>query len=131
MYNYLTDVKYFNKEELVKVRKFNQTLFSETLKGVRGEKSQDVFSKDLGINRATLSLYENGKQTPSLEVLNKVSELSNHSTDYFFEEEKKRNHGILYLMGTISDKDKEVVTKLEKRIFLEEKYNFLYKQVKK
>ncbi|WP_207706846.1 helix-turn-helix transcriptional regulator [Thermoclostridium caenicola] len=50
---------------------FNEELFAQKLKEYRGNRSQSEVADELGINRATISLLENGKQIPTLDMLQK------------------------------------------------------------
>lgn len=54
------------------------------LKEIRKEKkySQLKVAMDLSISREALSYYENGKRSPDLEMLVKLSEYFNASIDY-------------------------------------------------
>jgi DNA-binding XRE family transcriptional regulator len=48
--------------------KFNIDLFARRLREYRSEKSQSDIAQELGINRSTISLLENGKLIPTLDV---------------------------------------------------------------
>ena len=54
--------------------------------------NQQKVAMDLNISREALSLYENGKREPSLDMLNKLSKYFNVSIDYLIngEEFKKQ-----------------------------------------
>ena len=51
------------------MKEFNSEKFCRDLVSLRGKESQDIFSKKLGIKRSTLSLLENGKQVPTIDML--------------------------------------------------------------
>ncbi len=61
---------------------FNKEILGKRIKKVRGKKSQDVFASELGISRGALSFYENGERTPDAEIIYKICELCNISSDY-------------------------------------------------
>ena len=111
------------------MRKFNAEKFCDDLRLLRKHEKQDIMAEKLGIGRSTLSLLENGKQLPSLDILSKISQMmGNMPGDYFINE---KNDGLLYLMGTLQDEDdKEEIEKLEKRINTKEKYIALFKRCK-
>ncbi len=107
------------------MKTFNTTLFSDDLKQLRkkSNKSQITFSKELEINRSTLSLLENGKQLPDLEILNKICTLtSKKPSDYFID---NQNDGLIYLMGSLEENDKVKIEELIEKIKLKEKYEIL------
>ncbi len=105
------------------MKSFNLEKFCNDLVSLRGEKTQAIFAKELNINRSTLSLLESGKQVPSLEILNKVCNLGTvQPNEYFLE---NQNDGLLYLMGTLDDNDKEKIDEMMERINIKEKYEML------
>ncbi|MCM1381684.1 MAG: helix-turn-helix transcriptional regulator [Muribaculaceae bacterium] len=61
---------------------FNKQMLGERIKKVRGKKSQDVFSKEIGISRGALSYYENGEREPDAEIIYKICEHCSVSADY-------------------------------------------------
>lgn len=61
---------------------FNVNLLGERIREVRGKKSQDVFATELGISRGALSFYENGERKPDAEIIYKICEFCNVSSDY-------------------------------------------------
>lgn len=50
------------------MKEFNGEKFCKDIIELRGTDSQSAFAEKLGINRSTLSLLENGKQIPTLEL---------------------------------------------------------------
>ena len=64
--------------------KTNVTIFSERLKQLRTEMNwnQDVVAKSLGISRASLINYESGIRIPDIELLYKIADVFQVSTDY-------------------------------------------------
>ena len=105
------------------MRKFNQEKFSQDLKRIRRETSQELLAKEIAVNRSTLSLLENGKQVPSLEVFHRICEVGKLCPEeYFFEEQANE---LLYLMD---EDDKENVEELMERIKIKEKYFILSKR---
>lgn len=63
------------------------------LRKVRKERklSQLKVAMDLSISREALSLYENGKREPSLDMLNKMSAYFGVSIDYLINGEEFKN----------------------------------------
>lgn len=61
---------------------FNKKLLGERIKKVRGKKSQDIFASEIGISRGALSYYENGEREPDAEIIYRICELCNVSSDY-------------------------------------------------
>ncbi|MDF2801515.1 MAG: helix-turn-helix protein [Anaerocolumna sp.] len=105
------------------MKSFNLEKFCSDLVSLRGKKTQAVFAEELNMNRSTLSLLESGKQIPSLEILNKVCGLGSvQPNDYFLEDLKD---GLLSLMGTLDDNDKEKIDEMMERISIKEKYEML------
>ena len=56
--------------------------FAERLLEIRGDMSQKVFAKKLGVSRGSISLYEQGKRLPDIEVLRNIAEKFNVSCDW-------------------------------------------------
>lgn len=58
--------------------------FGDILKKLRQDNNltQDELAKKINTSRSNIANYENGKNKPSVEVLEKLSELFNVSTDY-------------------------------------------------
>ena len=63
---------------------FNGKKFCEDLVALRGKESQAAFAEKLEIKRPTVSLLENGKQIPAIDILSRSSSLSGKSTDEYF-----------------------------------------------
>lgn len=61
--------------------------FAERLKTLRKSKglTQDEFSRQTGIGRSAVSMYESGKRMPSYKVLSDLSKFFQVSTDYLLE----------------------------------------------
>lgn len=57
-------------------------LCRERLKSLRDEKSLQETAQTLGIYRATLGYYENGDRKPDIEILTKIENYYNVSSDY-------------------------------------------------
>lgn len=110
------------------MKTFDIEKFCKDLTDLRGAESQQKFAEKLGINRSTLSLLETGKQIPSLEILNKVCNLSSFQpNDYFVDYD---NDALIYLMGTLEEADKERITSMMERIRIKEKYEILARRCK-
>ncbi|HOJ11787.1 MAG TPA: helix-turn-helix transcriptional regulator [Clostridiales bacterium] len=100
---------------------FNSELFVQKLKEFKGNKSQNDVANELGINnRSTISLLENGKQIPSLEVLQKLCEKVNLPVDTFFM--KETQSPVLMMMGQLKETDRSKLENVINRIKIREKY---------
>ena len=108
------------------MKEFNSEKFRKDLVDVRGKESQENFAQKLGIKRPTLSLLENGKQIPTIDLLSKVCGLTGKSADdYFFE---STTDALVYLMGSLEESDKQKIEKMAERIRIKEKYEMLAKR---
>ncbi len=67
--------------------------FGKNLKKIRQEHdmTQEELAKKINTSRSNIANYENDKNMPSIEVLNKLSEILNCSTDYLLGKTDKRN----------------------------------------
>ena len=67
--------------------------FGNNLKKIRQEHdmTQEELAKKINTSRSNIANYENDKNMPSIEVLNKLSEILNCSTDYLLGKTDKRN----------------------------------------
>lgn len=108
------------------MKEFNSKKFCEDLINLRGKESQDKFAQKLNIKRPTLSLLENGKQMPTLDILSLFCDLSGNSTDDYFVE--STTDALVYLMGSMEESDKEKVEEMAERIQIKEKYELLAKR---
>lgn len=105
------------------MKTFNLEKFCLDLVSLRTNTTQVKVAKSLGINRSTLYLLENGKQIPSLDILSKVCELGNFNpNEYFIDNE---NDGLLYLMGSLEENDREKIIEMMDVIKIKEKYAML------
>lgn len=100
--------------------KFNEQKFTKVLREFRGERTQADIAESLGINRATLSLLETGKQIPSIEILQKLCENVGLNADTFFD--KESDDPILLMMGQFKEPDKPKLYEVLERINIREKY---------
>lgn len=57
-------------------------IFAKRFNELRGDMSQDEFSKYLGISRPTVGFYENGARIPDALVLRQIAEKCNVSVDW-------------------------------------------------
>lgn len=108
------------------MKKFNQEKFCEDLISLRGKESQDKFAQNLNIKRPTLSLLENGKQMPTIDILSRFCDLSGRNTDEYFVE--TTIDALVYLMGSLEETDKVKVEEMAERIRIKEKYELLAKR---
>lgn len=67
--------------------------FGNNLKKIRqeNEMTQEELAKKINTSRSNIANYENDKNMPSIEILNKLSEILNCSTDYLLGKSDIRN----------------------------------------
>jgi len=99
---------------------FNKELFTQKLKEFRGSRSQNDVADELNIKRPTLSLLENGKQLPTLEILTKICSKVDMSIDSFFIKEEQ--NPVLLMMGQLRESDQPKLNNVMERIKIREKY---------
>ena len=83
------------------MKEFNAEKFCKDLIAVRGKESQDRFAQKLDIKRPTLSLLENGKQMPTIDILSRFCNLSGNSADEYFVE--STTDSLVYIMGSTNN----------------------------
>ena len=110
------------------MKEFNAEKFRKDLITLRGEESQAVFAQKIDIGRATLSLLENGKQMPTIDILSRICNLSGKKTDEYFVE--STTDALVYLMGSLNESDKIKIKEMAERICIKEKYELLAKRVR-
>lgn len=108
------------------MKEFNVEKFCKDLTALRGKETQSVFAKKLEINRSTLSLLENGKQMPTLDILSRICSFAGKNTDEYFVE--STTDALVYLMGSLDESDKEKIEEMAERIRIKEKYELLAKR---
>lgn len=108
------------------MKEFNSEKFCKDLITLRGKESQDKFAQKLNIKRPTLSLLENGKQMPTIDILSLFCDLSGNSTDDYFVE--STTDALVYLMGSMKESDKVKIEEMIERIQIKEKYELLAKR---
>ncbi len=108
------------------MKEFNAEKFCKDLIALRGRESQTTFSQKLDMNRSTLSLLENGRQMPTLDILSRVCDLSGKNTDEYFVD--STTDALVYLMGSLDVSDKEKIEEMAERIRIKEKYELLAKR---
>lgn len=108
------------------MKEFNAVKFRKDLVELRGKESQDTFAQKLGINRSTLSLYENGRQMPTIDILSRFCNLSGNKADEYFTE--STTDALVYLMGSLDEADKAKIENMAERIRIKEKYELLAKR---
>lgn len=59
-------------------------LLGDTLKKLRGKRTQESVANEIGISRARYSHYENGRSEPDNEILSKLAEYYHVSLDDLF-----------------------------------------------
>lgn len=114
---------------IIMSRIFRADYFCDALKSTRGNLSQTDFATSLETNRSTLSLLENGKQLPTVELLSSVANRANIDlNDFFIDQEED---GLFYMMGQLNPKDAEMIKGLKEVIAIKEKYRALEKRCNK
>lgn len=108
------------------MKEFNVEKFCMDLNLLRGRETQVTFAEKLGINRSTLSLLENGKQMPTIDILTRMCSLAGKATDEYFIESNRDS--LVYLMGSLEDTDKGKIEEMAERIRIKEKYELLAKR---
>lgn len=108
------------------MKEFNEEKFCKDLVALRGKKSQQEFAKEFDIKRSTLSLLENGKQIPNIDIFGKFCELAKKCADEYFVDSTK--DALVYLMGSLKEEDKVEIKKMAERIQIKEKYELLAKR---
>lgn len=108
------------------MKEFDADKFCKDLVNLRGKTSQFDFAKRLKMNRSTLSLLENGKQMPTIDVLSRICDLSGKNADEYFVESTRDS--LVYLMGSLEKADKEKIEVMVERIRIKEKYELLAKR---
>ena len=105
------------------MKEFNVKKFYEDLITLRGKESQVTFAEKLDIKRPTLSLLENGKQMPTIDILSRICSLTGKSTDEYFVD--STTDALIYLMGSLNASDKTKIEEMAERIAIKEKYELL------
>lgn len=105
------------------MKEFSADKFCKDLTALRGKENQAAFAEKLNINRSTLSLLENGKQIPTLDILSRVCDLCGKSTDEYFVE--STTDALVYLMGSLAESDKAKIEEMAECIRIKEKYELL------
>ena len=108
------------------MKEFNAEKFCKDLIALRGKESQASFAEKLGLNRSTLSLLENGKQVPTIDILRRVCDIAGNGADEYFVE--STTDALVYLMGSLDVSDKDKIEKMAERIRIKEKYELLAKR---
>lgn len=108
------------------MKEFNVKKFCEDLIALRGKESQTSFAEKLGIKRPTLSLLENSKQIPTIDILSRICSLSGKNIDEYFAD--STTDALVYLMGSLNESDKVKIGEMAERIRIKEKYELLAKR---
>jgi transcriptional regulator with XRE-family HTH domain len=108
---------------------FDKELLANELKTFRRENGlhQNELAEKLGLNRSTVSFFENQKQLPSTEVLNRICDLLGKPAEYFFVQEKE--DPVVFMMGKMDESDKDTLAKVIERIKVRKKYISLIKRI--
>ena len=110
------------------MKEFNVEKFCKDLVSFRGKETQENFAKKLEIKRPTLSLLENGKQVPTIDLLSKICSMTGVSVNEYFVE--STTDALVYLMGSLKESDKIKIEEMAERIRIKEKYELLAKRGK-
>jgi len=84
-------------------------MIGDRLKKLRGNRSQEEVAKKIGISRARLSHYETGRSEPDSEILKKLAEFYNVTTDFLIS-----GNSEIKIKADLSSKDeKDIAKRLE------------------
>lgn len=86
----------------------------EKLKLLRGTRTQENVSNALGLSRARYSHYENNRVEPDMDILKRLAEFYNTTTDYLLgveEHNKTTNSNSISTETITSDKDERDIAK--------------------
>lgn len=108
------------------MKEFKAKKFCEDLIALRGNESQVIFAEKLHLKRPTLSLLENGKQMPTIDILSRICSLSGKNIEAYFAD--STTDALIYLMGSLSECDREKIHEMAERICIKEKYELLAKR---
>ena len=108
------------------MKEFTADKFCRDLDSLSGKESQESFAQKIDVKRSTLSLLENGKQIPTLNILSRVCELTESSIDDYFVD--STTDALVYLMGSLEETDKVKIEEMAERIRIREKYELLAKR---
>ena len=119
----------WNNRGGVQTTVFDKELLANELKTFRRENGlhQNELAEKLGLNRSTVSFFENQKQLPSTEVLNRICDLLGKPAEYFFVQEKE--DPVVFMMGKMDESDKDTLAKVIERIKVRKKYISLIKRI--
>lgn len=110
------------------MKEFNSEKFCRDLIETRGKMSQMEFAQKIGVKRSTLSLLENGRQIPNIEILSCLCSLNNKSIDEYFNE--TRDDSLVYFMGSLEEADQKVFNSVIEKIRIRERYKQLSERAK-
>lgn len=92
-------------------------MLGERLRSLRGKRTQEEVSKALGLSRARYSHYENNRVEPDTEILNKMADFFNVSTDYLLGRTDKKLSTWDSKLPELTEKDeKDIAKELERMI---------------
>lgn len=74
--------------------------------------SQDTVADRLGITSSSVSLYERGERTPSLQIILKLSYIYNCSVDYLLGKSGDVNDRVYIDVTELSEKKRKVLDEL-------------------
>lgn len=104
------------------MKEFNVGKFCTDLTALRGKEPRIAFAEKLGINRSTLSLLENGKQMPTIDILTRICNLSGKATSEYFDETNRDS--LVYLIGSLEDADKGKIEEMTERSVSKKNMNY-------
>lgn len=108
------------------MKEFNVKKFCEDLIALRGKETQSTFAEKLNMEPSTLSLLEDGKQIPTMDILHSICSLSGKNAESYFVE--STTDALIYLMGSLNESDKIKIREMAERIRIKEKYEQLAKR---
>ncbi|MBA4544480.1 helix-turn-helix transcriptional regulator [Thermoactinomyces daqus] len=106
-------------------------MLGNRLKKLRGKRTQSDVAKALGITRSRYSHYENGRNEPDTEMLQKLADYYNVTVDYLLgNEETKNKNEPIDLMKILQDRDNDELPHIDGVPIDEETAKILYYQLK-
>ncbi|MGN1405392.1 MAG: helix-turn-helix transcriptional regulator [Erysipelotrichaceae bacterium] len=110
------------------MKEFNSEKFCKDLIETRGKMSQVEFAQKIGVKRSTLSLLENGRQIPNIEILSCLCSINNKSIDEYFRE--IGDDVLVYFMGSLEEADRNIFNSVIEKIRIRERYKQLSERAK-
>ncbi|MDD4690557.1 MAG: helix-turn-helix transcriptional regulator [Eubacteriales bacterium] len=99
---------------------FNREQFTRALKEFRANRKQSEIAEEFDISRPTLSMLENGKQLPDIDMLAKICGHIGLKPETFFY--KEESNPVVMMMGQMRNSDQDKFQETMERIAVRQKY---------